>query len=488
VNRGDSSSIRARDPGARGGPPAPHVIHPSHHLIEQLPIGAVLRAGDRLALNAAAAVLTGYPQDAINTIDAWCTALHGDQATAVRPRYETGRLAGAAGEPAAFAMLRRDGQVRHVQIVTSHLDDTAELWLLTDLTERDRAEAAVRRSDDSLRSIVDMAVDAIITIDSRGTIDRFNPAAQRMFGYTAAEAIGHNVCMLMPSPYREEHDRYLARYHDTGEAHIIGIGREVMGQRKDGTTFPLDLAVSEIDHRHCYTGILHDLTARRRLEWALAESQADERRAVARELHDGVGGSMTGIALLAKTLQKALAGIHSPLGSTADALVTSISAAQAQLRQIVRDVTPVEAVPEGLMHALQDLARRTETQHGVSCLWQCDPPVFVDDASVASHLYRIVQEAVHNAVRHGQPSEITVRLAVSGAFLEMTVTDNGRGLKKVPVGHDGIGLHSLRQRAALLGGLLVVYPRSEGGTVVACRMPWPAKTGKARAAVPGGEA
>ena len=111
-------------------------------------------------------------------------------------------------------------------------------------------------------------MDGIITIDEHGTVESFNAAAEQLFGYTAAEVIGHNVRLLMPAPYREEHDGYLARYLHTGEKKIIGIGREVVGQRKDGTTFPLALAVSEmrLGTRRMFTGIVHDITARKQAE------------------------------------------------------------------------------------------------------------------------------------------------------------------------------------------------------------------------------
>ena len=124
-----------------------------------------------------------------------------------------------------------------------------------------------------LRAILDSAVDGVITIDERGLIEAVNPAAETLFGYTASEMIGRNVNMLMPSPFREEHDGYLSNYQRSGEAKIIGIGREVRGRRKDGSTFPLYLAVSEINFgfRRVFTGFLHDLTALRKAEEQGAE-------------------------------------------------------------------------------------------------------------------------------------------------------------------------------------------------------------------------
>jgi two-component system sensor kinase FixL len=139
------------------------------------------------------------------------------------------------------------------------------------VTLRQAVEARTRKlanSEARLHALVDAAVDGIITITEHGIVESFNPAAERLFGYTAAEVLGHNVAMLMPTPSREEHDSYLARYLQTGEPRMIGRGREVIGQRKDGSTFPLELAVSEVrlDDRRLFTGIVRDLTARKHLE------------------------------------------------------------------------------------------------------------------------------------------------------------------------------------------------------------------------------
>jgi len=143
---------------------------------------------------------------------------------------------------------------------------------------RDRrgAEAALGESESRARGLVAAAVDGIITIDERGVVESFNPAAQRLFGYAAEEIIGHPVNLLMPAPYREEHGAYLSRYLRTGEKKIIGIGREVVGQRKDGSTFPMDLAVAEVrlHDRRLFTGSVRDITERKRAEEALRESEA----------------------------------------------------------------------------------------------------------------------------------------------------------------------------------------------------------------------
>ncbi|MFQ5641678.1 MAG: sigma 54-interacting transcriptional regulator, partial [bacterium] len=139
--------------------------------------------------------------------------------------------------------------------------------------------AALRESEARTRAIVDTAVDGIITIDQHGTIESFNPAAVQIFGYAPDEILGQNVKILMPEPYHSEHDSYIAHYLSTGKKRIIGIGRETVGRRKDGTTFPIYLAVSEmrLGERRLFTGILTDITERKRAEEALRKSEATHR-------------------------------------------------------------------------------------------------------------------------------------------------------------------------------------------------------------------
>src|SRR5918996_2534142 len=152
-----------------------------------------------------------------------------------------------------------------------------------------RSAGPSAESEERMRSVVDHVVDGIITIDARGTVTTFNPAAEHIFGYAAEEVIGKNIKMLMPEPYHREHDSYIANYLRTGEAKIIGIGREVVGRRKDGTTFPMELAISvfRLGDRNNFTGIVRDITERKRAEEELR--QAEERmRSVVNHVIDGI--------------------------------------------------------------------------------------------------------------------------------------------------------------------------------------------------------
>ena len=166
-----------------------------------------------------------------------------------------------------------DGRIKYVQEYgeTHYREDGTPYFsqgTLQDITKLKLTEIALKEQAQHTQAILDNMIDGIITIDQHGIIGSFNPAAERIFGYTSEEVFGQNVNMLMPSPHRENHDRYLHNYHSTGVKQIIGIGREVEGQRKDKSLFPMKLAVSEITHQGqpMYVGTINDISERKRIE------------------------------------------------------------------------------------------------------------------------------------------------------------------------------------------------------------------------------
>ena len=179
----------------------------------------------------------------------------------------------------------------------------------SDVTERKKHEVALRRSEAELRAIVENAVDGIVTIDPSGTIQSFNPAAEEIFGYSSDEVIGKNVKLLMPEPDHSQHDEYISNYLKTRQRKIIGIGREVMGQRKDGSTLPLHLAVSEIrlDDRVMFTALVHDLTGFKRMQEEVLQARnlaaiGEMAASVAHEIKNPLAGISGAIHVLRDNL------------------------------------------------------------------------------------------------------------------------------------------------------------------------------------------
>jgi PAS domain S-box-containing protein len=340
-----------------------------------------------------------------------------------------------------------------------------------DISQLRSAQGALVESEQRLRAIFDTTVDAIITIDERGTVSSLNAAAERMFGYAAGEVLGRNVSMIMPAPYHAEHDEYLRQYLATGKRRIIGIGREVVGLCKDGSTFPIDLAVSEVrlGDRRVFTGVIRDITDRKRLEREVLEVSTQERERIGRDLHDGLGQELTGVAFLCGVLQRRLATGNRPEAGDAAEIVKLINTTIDHTRALVRGLCPVTSDPEGLMNSLRGLAEMVREVHRLRCRFDCPRPVLFPDHTVATHLYYIALEAVNNAIKHAKAREIVIGLYLGRTTTTLLVTDDGIGIPETTPGSTGgRGMHIMNYRARMIYGSLEVQPGTEGGTVVSC--------------------
>lgn len=321
--------------------------------------------------------------------------------------------------------------------------------------------------DARLRAIIETVVDGIITIDVNGLIDSMNPAAERIFGYKARELAGKSINALMPAPWSREHDGYIHRYLKTRKPHIIGIGREVRGLRKDGTTFPMDLAVSEVrlGDRTLFTGIIRDITERKRADEAIAQASEEERRRLGRELHDGIGQQLTGVTLLTKALQGRLARDHHPAQADAGEIAALLGRALVDMRRHAHGLYPVELERHGLASALEELALTHRQLYGIDCRTTHVDRLPALSKSAELHVFRIVQEAVHNAVRHGQAKRICITLERSATLLRVEVGDDGRGIR-LRKSVRGMGINIMRYRARVLGATLDIRRAAPRGTVV----------------------
>jgi PAS domain S-box-containing protein len=345
---------------------------------------------------------------------------------------------------------------------------------------------ALQESEERLRAILQTAVEGIITIDERGIIESINPAAEKIFGYALHEVIGKNVKVLMPSPYRESHDGYLANYRATGQAKIIGIGREVVGQRKDGSLFPMDLSVSEVNfaNRRLFTGFVRDISERKQLEKAVLEISDREQRRIGQDLHDGLGQHLTGIELRIQLLEQKVAGKKFKAEAASLAEVGGfVRDAINQTRRLARGLAPVLLETGGLLAALRELCANSEQMFHIECVFRCDSAVTIRDLDVATHLYRIAQEAISNSVKHGKSKKVQVTLLEKNQAVILQVEDRGKGLP-VPLPEPrGMGLRIMHYRAGIIGASLAIQNNaggqpshgfgSAGGVTVVCS--WPRK-------------
>jgi two-component system sensor kinase FixL len=379
---------------------------------------------------------------------------------------------------------RKDGSEFPVEVSLSPLqgDDMPAMVMATiyDISARKQAERALQDSEQRMRAVFETAVDAIITIDDRGVLERLNPAAQRMFGYSEDEVRGKNVSMLMPSPDRERHDGYLAHYLHTGEKRIIGIGREVQGQRRDGSVFPMELAVGEmrVSGRRMFTGLVRDITERKRMENRLRELavhlekiKEQERTRIAQEIHDELGGLLTGIKAYINVAIERAGDRSDPLlrdvqGLAQDAIET--------VRRVITDLRPSVLDQLGVWAALEWYVEQVQQRTGLHCTCEIAPQAaeLELDTERSTMLFRVAQEALTNVVRHAEASEVRLTAAREKGAVLLTIADNGKGIDKAHLlTKESFGIMGMHERTRGFGGVLTISGTPDKGTVLQLRLP-----------------
>lgn len=343
--------------------------------------------------------------------------------------------------------------------------------LADDITRRKRIEQALDEEKQRLAAIVNMAADAIITVDRQGVIRDFNRAAERMFGYASEEAVGMGIHRLI-TPGNGEPGPFPHQYFRKQESERDAIHHEAIGNHKQGSRFPLEMAVSEIDHLDLYVTLLRDLSERKALEQEVIEMSAIEQERIGREIHDGIGQQLTALGMLANNLAKRLGRTAlSQEAETAGQLVTYLQQALYEVKALSKGLSPVEIGPEGLADSLAKLVERAGISAGIQCDFVLSGVIPDLDEMVAVHLYRIVQEAINNAIKHADASRIEVKVRLPAQHLAISVADNGIGIDPMKNRKGRLGLHIMRYRSGIIGATLKIQAIEAGGTLVSCSLP-----------------
>ena len=210
---------------------------------------------------------------------------------------------------------------------------------------------------------------------------------------------------------------------------------------------------------------------RRRLEKEILDISEREQRRIGQELHDSIGQQLTGIAIMSKVLERKLAGKSQTESADAREITELVNEAVKQARGLAKGLHPVDLDRGGLMSSLQELAATTEQLFGVRCTFKCDRPVPIDDTTAAAHLYRIAQEAVTNAIKHGEAENVIISLGSRRDMAVLSVENDGSGFPDAPPKSKGMGLKIMGHRAEMIDGSLEVRRGTEGGTIVICAFP-----------------
>ena len=328
-----------------------------------------------------------------------------------------------------------------------------------------------------VKAIMDSSADGIIMVDELGFIQSFNQAAEGMFGYLEEEAVGHTVSKLMCPEFAETRQLLKCGGDNSASRNLAGITREVVGQRKDGSTFPMELSVSEVmltGGRRQFIGLTRDMSERRAMEKESLQTSERERRRIGQDLHDDLGQMLAGITLILHNLTHTLEIEGSAYAQDISKVEALVKEADRHTRSLTRRLIPTELEGNELSEALQNLAQDSEQLFGIRCTFvHCGRRDLTDNV-IATHLFRIAQEAISNAVRHGLAKRLRITLAVDDQWLRLCIDDDGRGFPDdvVETGK-GFGLRIIGYRARMIGAGLQIGPGALGGTMLSCILELP---------------
>ncbi len=383
-----------------------------------------------------------------------------------------------------------------------------------DITARKAAEEASQGSETRLQALVNSAMDAILAVDARQRVVLFNPAAEKMFGCPASQALGGPLDRFIPARFRDAHREHVRKFDETGVTHRkMGALGALSGIRADGTEFPIEASISqtEVNGEKIFKVILRDITervraeaeldawrrelearverrtadvkraqedlyaeieSRRRLEAEIADIVERERRGLGIELHEGICQRLTGIGYLLARLRKRLEEESPACAEDALRLQEMTTKSIEQVRSLAKGFYPVELDGFGLGAALEEMARGATEAFGVPCTVVIESPRFYEmKGSVAIQIYRLAREAVLDAIRRSHASRVSLRLAQANGDFLLEFEDDGDGPPSLEDEIEGIGPRIMEHRARTLGGTLEFRRGANGGTLITCSVP-----------------
>jgi PAS domain S-box-containing protein len=384
-----------------------------------------------------------------------------------------------SGKPlrSSYRVIARDGRV-----IWFHCDarmmrrEDGRPWFIHgvafDISDIKRIEEELQEERNFVSAILDTVGALVVVLDSEGHILRFNPACELTTGYSMEEVQGKYIWDLFLLP--EEAERFQTIFEvlrtdllpqDYQSCWLTRHG----DQRLIAWTSTLLPAGGDTSNYIIATGI--DITERKHLEKAILDISAREQRRIGQDLHDDLGQHLTGIAFMAKVHEAKLAEKNKPEAEDAAKIVKLVNEAIHRTRELARGLLPVVSDSQGLMSALQIWAAEVEDLFGISCRFQCETPVLIDDDAMATHLYHIAQEAVNNAIKHGEARSILIQLTAEQGRGTLAIRDDGSGIAENFAVTQGMGLHIMNYRAGMIGGDLDVRRDARRGTVVTCTFP-----------------
>jgi PAS domain S-box-containing protein len=395
-----------------------------------------------------------------------------------------------AGKLALFGLRANGEEFPMDASISQHVEGGRRTFtaILRDVTERARAAERLERSEERLRGILDSAMDAIITVDEHQRVVLFNKAAEAVFGWLRAEAIGAPLDRFIPARYRAEHAAHVRKFAETGvSSRRMGESRIVKGLRRSGEEFPIDASISQISEggQRLLTVIVRDVTKRVENEEALKRSREEirmlamaattareqEKSRIARELHDELGQALTALKIDIGWLREK-AGAAGEVGEKLAAMQALVDRTVAAARRISADLRPLMLDDLGLAAATEWLVQSFTQRTGIACALEATEDDLDLQDPHATAVFRVIQESLTNVARHAQATKVTVTVDRKAGEVRLSVRDDGRGFDAGGSPRRGsFGLMGLRERASLLGGEASIESAPGQGTTIRMSLP-----------------
>ncbi len=369
-------------------------------------------------------------------------------------------------------VIRRNGQRVCVAWANSPIYDErgnfAEVLCIgRDITEHKQMENELRL----LAAIVRNSPDPITVQNFQGNIISWNHGAELVYGYSEAEALKMNICKIIPEHKRDEIAVLTEDLKKGKDIEIFSTQRLTKDGRLVDILLTIIPVMDEAGKPYAIATNERDITEQKRLEKEVLSITERERKLISREMHDSMGNILTGIAVKSKGLALNLKDKLSDESKGAAEISKLASKLITQMRRIIRTLYPVDIETGGIVPALQALAMNTQRLMGISCKFNCSEPVLINSHVEARQLYRIAQEAITNAVKHGKAKNIKVELTSDENTYILSVKNTGKNFPRVLKKKKGMGLRIMEHRAAMLGGDIDIRRADKGGTIVTCKFP-----------------
>jgi PAS domain S-box-containing protein len=357
------------------------------------------------------------------------------------------------------------------------------IYLIGKLQRKEALTVALNSANDRYQHTVDSVMDAIVAVDQNMTILLFNPAAARMFGRPAADALGQSLDVLIPSNFRQVHAEHMEQFASPDHVlpRTVVPQRNIVGLRTDGSVFPIESTFSKsvVDGHVQMTAVLRDASEKHRAEQELREAnrqlrelsnsltqvREQERTRISRELHDDLGQQLTGLKLSLSWLGNRIKDGRETAAQNVDDMRYQLDGAIASVRRIAAELRPRVLDDLDFAEALTWQTREFTRHSGLEVNLNLQAGALITDNRLATALFRITQEALTNVVRHAQASQVSISLTEQGGRLMLSIRDDGVGFDE-SLRMTGVGLVGMRERSTAIGGVFDIASTEGAGTAV----------------------